>query len=141
MPSLINDTKILRLLDANLNRLLEGLRVCEEITRFLLCEPSLTKKFKTTRHNVIKIIGQWGLQRYLLLASRDSCRDVGKASIKTELTRKDNKSIFYANIQRSTESLRVLEEFSKLSNQNVSSGFKKLRYGLYQLEKETNTRL
>ncbi len=141
MASVRANNKILRLLDANLNRLLEGLRVCEEITRFLLCEPALTRKFKTARHNVIKIIKKWEIQKHLLLASRDSCRDVGKTSIKSELTREDNKSIFFANIQRATESLRVLEEFSKLSNQRISGAFKKLRYALYQLEKETSTRL
>lgn len=135
------DRKILSLIDANLNRLLEGIRVCEEIMRFIYCEKAITLSFKRLRHNTINLIKKWNIDNRLLLDSRNSSRDVGRGSIKTEMIRRDYKNIFFANIQRAKESLRVLEEFSKLSSSQISGGFKNLRYKLYQLEQKANSKL
>ena len=46
-----------------------------------------------------------------------------------------------ANSQRAKESLRVLEEFLKLSDKNSSGNFKQLRYQLYALEKRAIKKL
>lgn len=132
---------LMRLVDANLNRVIEGLRVCEEIMRFIISDKSLTGEFKVLRHKVTALIDTWGLDKNLLLSSRNSQTDIGRRSIKSELVRKDRKGIFFANIQRAKESLRVLEEFSKLNNTRTSGGFKNIRYKLYQLEQEANSRL
>lgn len=137
----MNNPKILRLLDANLNRTLEGLRVCEEIMRFVICEKSITLEFKNIRHKTTRLIKDWGIDKKLLLNSRDTENDIGKNSTKSELTRTDYKNIFFANIQRAKESLRVLEEFSKLDNKKISGGFKVVRYNLYRLESKAYTRL
>lgn len=128
-------------IDANLNRLLEGLRVCEDIIRFILSDEQLTLEFKKMRHNVVAAIKKWGIENNLLLNARDILKDAGKASIKNELMRRDYKSIFFANIQRAKESVRVLEEFSKLDSKIIPNNFKNIRYNLYQLEKKTNSRL
>lgn len=135
------DKKILPVIDANLNRLLEGLRVCEDIMRFLLSDEQLTLEFKKIRHNVISTIKKWRINNNLLLDSRDVLKDAGKSSVKSELERSDYKNIFFANIQRAKESVRVLEEFSKLDNRIIPDSFKNIRYNLYQLEKKANSRL
>jgi thiamine-phosphate pyrophosphorylase len=44
-------------------------------------------------------------------------------------------SVVQANLRRSQEAARVLEEFGKLVNPDSASYFKKIRFKLYTLEK------
>jgi hypothetical protein len=126
-----------RIIDANINRAKEGLRVCEEITRFVLNDSSLTAKLKAARHSIDKIFSVLP-HRCQLLRNRDIRKDVGKTLHLDELKRADFSDIFYANIQRAKESVRVLEEFSKLTKKEASLNFKRLRYGLYEIEKKAS---
>ena len=130
------DKRALRVIDANLNRLLEGLRVCEEIERFIVSNARLTSSFKKLRHKVTAASKGWDISPLLLINSRDSRQDIGKPSIASELKRKNLPDIFYANLQRAKESVRVLEEFAKLDKPAAALNFKGLRYKLYQIEKE-----
>lgn len=127
-------------MDANFNRAREGLRVCEEVTRFVACDIVLTRAFKNTRHEIVEALKEWNIKRRLLLDSRDSKKDVGKASILSELKRSDYRDIFCANIQRVKESVRVLEEFAKIDNKKASGHFKAIRYILYDLEKKADVK-
>jgi len=79
--------------------------------------------------------------RITLLDERKSLEDVGKEIYIHELKRDDYQDIFFANIQRVKESLRVLEEFAKLINKNIAIEFKKLRYGIYEIEKKVTQRI
>lgn len=136
------DRGILRVLDANLNRAIEGVRVCEEIMRFIIRSPGITLEFKRIRHRIAACLkGAWRKQAHLLLEARDSARDSGRATIVSELKRGSCKDILFANIQRVKESVRVLEEFSKLENKKLSGSFKDIRYDLYQLEKKAAHKL
>jgi len=130
------DSKVLRIIDANLNRLKEGLRVCEDICRFILDDKTLSKNYKEIRHKVSHALEKTLSSRSIIQA-RDIVRDVGKESVKLELKRKDFQDIFIANIQRSKESMRVIEEFYKLFDKEISQQFKALRYKIYDLEKKT----
>jgi len=130
MPS-----NIIRIIDANINRLKEGLRVCEEITRFILDSRALTQEFKKIRHKVNSIANP-AFSCLRLLSERKSRADVGKNIYADELKRNNYRDIFFANIQRAKESVRVLEEFSKLKNTAIAIEFKKIRYALYELEKK-----
>ena len=119
----------LRLLDANLNRLREGIRVVEDIFRYIYNNKQIASKLKTLRHNArIDLYDQ-------LLDSRDIVGDVLKQSTSSEQTREDLQKILIANFKRAQESSRVLEEFGKLINNEVSENFKNIRYELYDLEK------
>lgn len=123
-----------RIIDADLNRVKEGLRVCEEITRFILDNHKFTALFKKLRHEIDGVARKiYPLSE--LLSQRKSGRDVGRFNSRGELLRANCKDIFWANIQRIKESLRVLEEFSKLRDTKASSGFKQLRYKVYEIEK------
>lgn len=131
-----SDIKIIdRVIDANINRAKEGLRVCEEITRFILDSRALTSEFKKIRHSLGSISKQLP-SGAALIKERNSLRDIGKNIYVNELKRKDYRDIFFANIQRLKESIRVLEEFSKLKNIRAAVGFKKIRYAIYGLEKK-----
>jgi len=118
----------LRIIDANLNRLREGIRVVEDIFRYVYNDKKTALKLKELRH----------LSRitlYLeLLETRDIKNDVLRDSIKSEQNRSDLYSILIANFKRAQESSRVLEEFCKLLSIEDSENFKYIRYELYNLE-------
>ena len=123
-----------RIVDANFNRAKEGLRVCEDVSRYVWNRPTLTKSFKGLRHDLTQVATGLGMLK--ILEGRDVASDVGRPSSESELKRKDIPSVFLANMQRVKESLRVLEEISKLLDQKVSEGFKNLRYKAYVLEQK-----
>jgi thiamine-phosphate pyrophosphorylase len=127
---------IYRVIDANLNRAKEGLRVCEEVFRFILPDRGLSNRFKKIRHLTTDVIRQIPVKKTDLLTVRNSDSDIGRVSSVLELKRNDFKDIFFANIQRSKESIRVLEEFCKLLNQKKAQKIKELRYAIYDAEKK-----
>ena len=122
--------ELFRVIDANINRLKEGIRVVEDIVRYRDNNKELSSKLKLLRHKA-KVA-----QTTELLQHRDSINDVLRPTIKSELNRTDIKSIILANFKRAEESSRVLEELFKLNNQEYSENFKYIRYELYNLEKE-----
>ncbi len=125
-----------RIIDANLNRVKEGLRVCEEITRFILDNRKLTAVFKKIRHDIDRFSrGIYPVAK--LLKERKSNTDVGRYNSCGELKRGSCKDIYWANLQRIKESLRVLEEFSKLIDKKLALGFKQIRYKVYEIEKKS----
>lgn len=135
MPRHSNLKFINRIVDANINRAKEGLRVCEEITRFIINNRNLTLKLKKIRHKIDSVFKALP-NNLTLLKERDSLKDVGREVQIKELERRNYQDIFWANIQRVKESIRVLEEFSKLINKSIALEFKKIRYDIYEIEKE-----
>ena len=119
-----------RVIDANLNRLKEGIRVVEDILRYKDNNKKLSSKLKSLRH-LAKINSNNKLLKY-----RDSINDVLRTSTKSEQSRTDIDSIITANFKRAQESARVLEELYKLDNIQYSENFKNIRYELYNLEKK-----
>ena len=133
--------EILRILDANFNRCREGLRVCEEIARFVMQDKSLTAGLKRTRHAVSDCLQTLPVSLGKLMASRDTLSDVGKNPSPLENKRKDALALFAANLERVKESLRVLEESSKLLDAALPAVFKKLRFKAYAIEKKALPKL
>jgi len=122
--------ELFRVIDANINRLKEGIRVIEDIKRYRDNDKTTSTKLKTLRHKAkISEIKE-------LLTYRDSINDVLRPTIKSELQRENIASIIIANFKRAEESARVLEELFKLYNIEYSENFKYIRYELYNLEKE-----
>lgn len=122
-----------RVIDANLNRLKEGVRVVEDIARYLENNKELASKLKAIRHQAI-LEGESDYTS--LLSSRDSVNDVLRPTIKSEMNRSNLQDIIIANYKRAQESARVLEELFKIENPPYSEIFKTIRYNLYTLEKE-----
>ncbi|MEA2112275.1 MAG: thiamine-phosphate pyrophosphorylase [Campylobacterota bacterium] len=122
--------ELLRVCDANLNRLREGIRVIEDISRYSFNNKNLSTKLKSLRHKSrINNLES-------LLASRDSINDVLRPTTKDEMSRSDIKSVVVANYKRAQESSRVLEEMYKIIEPKYAEVFKNIRYELYALEKE-----
>ena len=116
-----------RIIDANLNRGTEALRVLEEISRFILDDKEISNSLKIIRHR-LNTIQDLDYESYL--NARDTENDVG-TKIKNPDKRNNLKSIFKANIKRLQQSLRVLAEYMP-ENYDV---FEELRYKSYTLEK------
>jgi hypothetical protein len=135
MPGKVKSLRVHRVIDANYNRAKEGLRVCEDIFRFVEDDKALTARIKKVRHGLTAAVSLFGLKD--IVAARDITGDVGRATIKAESCRKNIADIFYANSQRVKESLRVLEEFAKLEDAGTAAAIKKLRYSVYDIEKLT----
>ena len=122
--------ELFRVIDANLNRLKEGVRVVEDIMRYRDNNKELSTKLKELRHKA-------RIEETLeLLLHRDSINDVLRPTTTSELNRTDISSIITANFKRAQESSRVLEELFKLYNAEYSENFKYIRYELYNLEKK-----
>lgn len=118
-----------RILDANLDRAREGLRIIEEWCRFGLESAPMAGECKQMRQELAK----WHTQE--LREARDTPGDPG-----TELThpREEHRSgieqLLQANLCRVEEALRVLEEYGKLYKPEMGAAFKQMRYRVYTLE-------
>lgn len=122
---------MLRIVDANLNRVGEGLRVLEDIARFLLNDLELSQRLKDLRHQLLP--RDSALQRRLL-GARDSEGDV--AAFADEGERSNVASVATANAKRVQEALRVLEEIAKLHPLTLDwSRYKRARFTIYELER------
>ena len=120
-----------RIVDANLNRLNEGIRVVEDIFRYALNHKEIASELKNLRHSArIDTLYEQ------LLDSRDVDNDVLRPTKQSELNRSHSNDIIIANFKRAQEASRVLEEILKLIDGVASENFKQLRYDLYKLEKK-----
>lgn len=130
----------LRIIDANLNRIGEGLRVLEEVSRLLLNSSDLSQRLKNLRHELVRT--ESALDRQLIQA-RDAAGDVGRdLEVPGEAKQRDLPSMVMANSRRVQESLRVMEELAKLSDTVLDpEKYKQARFSLYTIEKELMGRL
>ena len=112
----------------------QGLRVCEDLCRYVWNQKTLTRSFKDLRHELTETMAGINIQK--ALDARHIEGDVGKATSASESKRQDIKAVFWANSQRVKESLRVLEEVAKLMDAGVSLKLKVLRYKVYALEQK-----
>ncbi len=127
------DKKIYAAIDANINRAKEGLRVCEDILRFIL-NSGYSVYFKEFRHQIAEL--SKSIPRHLLLNGRDVNEDLQKfTDLKSEMHRDSAEELFTANINRAVEAVRCLEELMKTIENGRSQNMQKLRFSLYDIEK------
>ena len=141
LPEAISE-QTLRIIDANLNRIGEGLRLLEDTARLLLNDASLTQQLKTMRHELVK--GDWSFNKQLLQA-RNSEGDVG-INIETPDQEKQRELplMVVANSRRVQESLRTVEELAKIPGITPklnSEKFKQARFNLYSIERNLLSKL
>ena len=123
-----------RLADVNLNRLNESLKFIEDCTRFLFTKKKLliaARNIRVAYRNIKKSISLT-----YIIAFRDSKKDAGR---KEGFDTSDNRTLnelLFANLTRAKESSRTLEELFKLVNKRLSDKIKKIRFQIYDLEKE-----
>ena len=135
------------MIDANLNRSSEGLRVLEDVARFLLNDAELSQRLRTLRHNLARETQSLNVG---LLSQRDSEHDVGhlhlqdKGLIMEATPLRDFLDLVTANAKRAEESLRVIEELARLPELNSmlnSARFEQTRFALYTLERDLISRI
>ncbi len=130
----------LRVLDANANRAAEGLRTLEDYARLVREDAGVAAWIKQLRHRLTAVLSP--LPRTDRLAARSTHLDVGtELTTEQEATRDDLASTVPAACERVTQSLRNLEEFSKLFSVPVSGAVKQLRYEAYDLLAQCELRL
>jgi thiamine-phosphate pyrophosphorylase len=130
----------LRIIDANLNRIGEGLRFLEELARLRLDDAALTQQLKDMRHDVAMV----GLPlKQSLLGARDVGGDVGvDMEVAGEAKGRGIAEAIVANARRAQESLRVMEELAKAPELNLDTErYKKARFDLYTIEKTVFARV
>jgi thiamine-phosphate pyrophosphorylase len=132
---LIPPSTVRQILDVNLDRAREGLRVIEEWCRFGLNNPTLVCECKALRQT----LGQWHDQSLRL--ARNTQEDPGTAlTHPQEQQRADLTHLLAVNFSRVQEALRVLEEYGKLNDWPFWPQCKQLRYRLYILESQLMNR-
>lgn len=120
---------IRRLLDANLDRAREGLRVLEDWSRFALDRGDLVAALKDLRQR----LGRLHDNRYKL--ERDTAGDTGAGlGHPAQQERCQPAQVLAANAGRVQEALRVLEEFGRLEDPALAAEAARIRYRLYDLE-------
>ena len=122
-----------RLVDANANRVREGLRTLEDIARFVLDASELARDLKTIRHEITeaaaRLVGPTSMPR-------DTAGDVGTEHVTDgELARPGLVAVAEAAGGRVTEGCRSLEEAAKVLDVGgrVASALQSARYAAYDL--------
>jgi thiamine-phosphate pyrophosphorylase len=124
----------LRILDANVNRATEGLRVIEDYCRFALDDKHLTQRVKTLRHDLVTALEP--VATPALAAVRESQADVGaEISTPQEGERNSLQHVAIASWHRVQQALRVIDECLKLIAPEMASTVEQLRYRAYTLAK------
>ena len=141
-------SQIQRIVDVNLNRVREGLRVLDDYARFVCNNSMATQTIKQIRHDVVSAETQFcrSLSTVAspndttnLLSNRDTAGDVGTGiTTKQEQFRESVESVVVVNCRRIQEAMRSLEEFGKLQDTNFAARIKQMRYQSYELEKLLN---
>src|SRR5690242_17331773 len=124
---------VLRILDANLNRAREALRVIEDYARFALNDKVLCGQLKQLRHDLAEATS--GIVSDAIL-HRDTPGDVGTANkTSTERSREDVGHVVVASGKRLGEALRTIEEYLKTTDGAAASKVEAIRYRFYDLER------
>ena len=124
----------LRIIDASANRAREGLRVMEDCARFLLDDGSLCGRIKRARHDLADALrGVLGDA----IVERDTGGDVGTGvSTASERVRVGGRDVVIAAGKRVGEALRSIEEWSKIDCPAASGAVERVRYSVYDIERD-----
>jgi thiamine-phosphate pyrophosphorylase len=129
---------IARIIDAEVNRAREGMRIVEDYCRFVLDDRCLMTEAKNVRHRLRLFAERPATSGSL--AARDTLGDVGTGlTTAAESSRQDLFDVVSASFKRVQEAMRALEEYGKLLDPRWSEDAKALRYAAYTLEKAVIT--
>lgn len=130
-----------RMLDANVNRACEGLRVCEDFARLCGNDRELSAACRNLRHRIREHVTDVAEQ---CLQARNAAADVGRVTSvqSTEDRRSEPRELLAANCKRAEEALRVAEETLKLlEHYPQAKEMEQCRFTAYTLEKELMKKL
>jgi thiamine-phosphate pyrophosphorylase len=131
---------VLRVVDVNFNRAAEGLRTIEDIARVVGEDSVCAAQIKSLRHGLGDLASR--LPRLDRLASRSVHSDAGIGlTHPSESYRQDWNALVSAACERVTQSLRVIEEASKVDYPWLATATKQLRYQAYDQLAQVESRL
>ncbi len=123
------DNRIAQLIDANLDRAREGLRVMEDWCRFGLKRSDFSIQIKDWRQQLG--VHHHNIYRKARLTSNDPAMGVSHPLQKVRST---PQAVFIANSSRVQEALRVIEEFTRITDPKLCEIATKIRYETYEIE-------
>ncbi len=124
-----------RIIDANLNRASEALRVVEEYARFAIGDAAATARLRALRHGLDEFAGAAGVSRAARLLDRDASGDPGRPGESAPGAYPGTRSLLAANFSRLFEALRVLAEYSRIGNSLLAAAVaERIRFEAYSAE-------
>ncbi len=124
-----SDNRIAQIIDANLDRAREGLRVMEDWCRFGLKRNDFSTQIKDWRQQL------GAHHHYVYRQARLTSEDPALGSSHPlQKKRSTPEAIFIANSSRVQEALRVIEEFTRITDPGLSKIATKIRYETYEIE-------
>ena len=122
-----------RTIDASLNRLAEGLRVMEDLARYVLNDAELSRDCKSIRHEVRRLPDRWPAG--WIEARRDVVGDVGTViEAEDESVRSGTWDVAVAAANRAAEAMRTIEECCKVVDRDAARTVESMRYRLYEID-------
>uniref|UniRef100_A0A7V0Z5J4 Thiamine-phosphate synthase n=1 Tax=candidate division WOR-3 bacterium TaxID=2052148 RepID=A0A7V0Z5J4_UNCW3 len=122
-----------RILDVNLNRLTESLKLIEDYARFVMEDLSILENIRKLRKSFLNIKKSLPVKNFILY--RHSETDLGREPEFDVIPRQAEDDILLANFSRAKESARIIEEILRQKNKIMSRNIKKIRFQIYDLEK------
>ncbi|MCX7994392.1 MAG: thiamine phosphate synthase [candidate division WOR-3 bacterium] len=122
-----------QILDVNLNRLTEALKLIEDYIRFELKKPAILEKVRNLRYNFFLL--KKSISTIDIVSSRQSASDLGRKPDFDSVPREKELDIIMANFTRAKESARIIEEILRMKDRSASRVMKRIRFGIYDLEK------
>ncbi len=123
-----------RIIDVNINRLDESLKLTEDIVRFLLSDLNLLSRTRRIRQDFLQFKRSLPIKN--IIGARQSQRDPGRKAAFDSRTTKNSNTVILANLTRAKEASRTLEEVCRTLDFRTSRQMKQIRFKLYDLEKE-----
>ena len=125
-------SSVLRLIDANLNRAREGLRVIEDYARFIRDDRAIGESLKSIRHRLASATREVADRAIVL---RDTPGDVGTSYAEVgALPRVELRDVVTAAGRRTGEALRAVEEYLKTIDAAAAREVEACRYAFYDVE-------
>ena len=125
---------LLRIIDVNLNRLDESLKLIEDIIRFHLEDKVTISEIRNIRRDFLTIKRSLPLTQ--IVGSRRSFQDLGRKAKFDFGGKKNCSGLLLSGFSRAKESSRIIEETLKTKDIRLSNKVKEIRFKIYDLERK-----
>ena len=106
----------------------------EDFLRFVIEDRHLTEMCKQLRHDVVVVMER--IPRSHLSEARDTTSDLGTTVVTDRERRRDDTfSVAAASFKRVQQSIRCLEEYTKILDPNLGGQFEAIRYRTYTFDR------
>jgi thiamine-phosphate pyrophosphorylase len=129
----------LRIIDVNLNRLDESLKMIEDVARFYFADRDLLSRTRRIRRCFLDL--KRSLPMEAVIGARQSHLDPGRKAAFDSKERKNITATIISNLSRAKEAARTLEEALKTFDVRLSNRMKEIRFLTYDLERDMVVRL